>query len=138
MTLRALAATLAAAACFAAIGAPLTPAQIKQIEEIAQEIARRHNAASKDALDDMTVSTSAVAIGRTVRFEYVLRVRRGLPQSKLSELSEELKREIVPATCRANISNAAFDRGLAYTFTYRSLAGEKLSEFTVDKQVCAK
>lgn len=55
----------------------LTGAQIKQIEEIAQSIASQHNANSKALLDEMTVSTRAIAIGRNVRFEYVLRVKKG-------------------------------------------------------------
>lgn len=116
----------------------LTPAQIKQIEEIAQNIASQHNNTAAANLDDMTASTRAVAIGRNVRFEYVLRVKKGLPQVKLKEFSEETQREIVPKSCALNAKNPAFDRGLTYTFLYTNTNNEKLAEFTVDKAVCKK
>ena len=115
---------------------PLSSAQIKQIEEIAQTIASQHNANSKAMLDEMTVSTRAVAIGRNVRFEYVLRVKKGLPPSKLKEFSNETRREIVPKSCAVNANNPGFDRGLHYTFVYVNTYGEKLAEFTVDKATC--
>lgn len=114
----------------------LTSAQIKQIEEIAQNIATQHNANARALLDDMTVSSRAVAIGRNVRFENVLRVKKGLPSAKLREFSDETQREIVPKSCAVNAKNPAFDRGLSYTFAYTNTYGEKLAEFTVDKAVC--
>ena len=115
----------------------LNPAQIKQIEEIAQNIARQHNGNATAMLDEMTVSTRAVAIARNVRFEYVLKVKKGLPPAKLNEFSDETRREIVPKACAANAHNPAFDRGLTYTFFYTNSYGEKLAEFTVDKAVCS-
>ena len=114
----------------------LSRAQIKQIEEIAQSIATQHNANAKAMLDDMTVSSHAVSIGRNVRFENVLRVKKGLPQAKLKEFSEETQREVVPKSCAVNVKNPAFDRGLTYTFAYANTYGEKLAEFTVDPAVC--
>ena len=88
-------------------------------------------------LDEMTVSTRAVAVARNVRFENVLRVKKGLPSAKLKEFSEETRREIVPKSCAVNAKNPAFDRGLTYTFSYTNTYGEKLAEFTVDKAVCS-
>ena len=114
----------------------LTPAQIKQIEEIAQSIATQHNANAKAMLDDMTASSRAVAIGRNVRIEYVLRVKKGLPPAKLKEFSDETQREVVPKSCAVNAKNPAFGRGLTYTFAYTNTYGEKLAEFTVDPAVC--
>lgn len=114
----------------------LTPAQIKQIEEIAQTIATQHNANAKAMVDDMTASSRAVAVGRNVRFENVLRVKKGLPPAKLKEFSDETRREIVPNACAANASNPAFDRGLTYTYAYVNTHREKLAEFTVDQQLC--
>lgn len=114
----------------------LSPAQIKQIEEIAQNIANQHNANAKAMLDDMTVSSRAIAIGRNIRLEYVLRVKKGLPSAKLREFSDETQRDIVPKSCAVNAKNPAFDRGLSYTFTYTNTYGEKLTEFTVNKAVC--
>lgn len=116
----------------------LSPAQIKQIEDIAQTIATQHNNTASANLDDMTVSTHAVSIGRNVRFEYVLRVKKGLTQAKLKEFSDETQREIVPKSCAVNAKNPAFDRGLTYTFYYTNTYKEKLAEFTVDKAVCKK
>lgn len=115
---------------------PLNSAQIKQIEEIAQTIASQHNANSKAFLDEMTVSTRAIAIGRNVQFEYVLRVKKGLPPTKLKEFSDETRREILPKACQQNANNPAFDRGLYYTFAYMNTYGEKLAEFNVDKAIC--
>ncbi len=131
-------AVLSAVAYQAAQAQTLSPAQIKQIEEIAQTIANQHNSTASANLDDMTVSTRAVATGRNVRFEYVLRVKKGLSQAKLKEFSEETQREIVPKSCAVNAKNPAFDRGLTYTFAYTNTYKEKLAEFIVDKAVCKK
>lgn len=114
----------------------LTPAQINQIEEIAQNIATQHNNNSAASLDDMTVSTRAVAVGRNVRFEYVLRVKKALPTAKRREFADETQREIVPKSCAVNAKNPAFDRGLTYTFSYSNTYNEKLTEFSVDKAIC--
>lgn len=123
--------------CAGALAQSLTPAQIKQIEEIAQNIARQHNDNAATMLDDMTVSTQAVAVARNVRFENILRVRKGLPAGKIREFYEETRREIVPKSCAMNAKNPAFDRGLTYTFDYMNTSGEKLAEFTVDKAICS-
>lgn len=45
----------------------LNAAQIKQIEDIAGEIAVQSNENKQAMLDDMTVSFNAVAVGRNVR-----------------------------------------------------------------------
>jgi hypothetical protein len=116
----------------------LTAAQIKQIEEIAQTIATQHNNIGASMLDGMTASTRAVAIGRNVRYEYVLKVKKGLAPAKLKEFSEETQREIVPKACATNAKNPAFDRGLTYTYSYTNTYREKLAEFTVDKEACRK
>lgn len=132
--------TLLLLAAFASQGVhaqSLSQAQIKQIEEIAKNIARQHNANAAAILDEMTVSSRAVAISRNVRFENVLKVKKGLSAAKLKEFSDETRREIVPKSCAANSKNPAFDRGLSYTFSYTNTYGEKLAEFTVDKEVCS-
>lgn len=114
----------------------LTSPQIKQIEEIAQTIASQYNANSKELLDEMTISTRAIAIGRNVRFEYVLRVKKGLAPTKRKEFSDATRREILPKACQKNTNNPAFDRGLYYTFAYMNTYGEKLAEFNIDKSAC--
>jgi hypothetical protein len=116
----------------------LTAAQIKQIEEIAQNVASQHNANAKTMLDDVTVSTRAVAIGRNVRLEYVLRLKKNIQPAKLKEWVDATKREIIPNACQVNANNPAFDRGLYYTFTYTNTYGEKLTEFVVDKATCKR
>lgn len=132
-------AVLSAVACHSVHAqSALSPAQIKQIEEIAQTIANQHNNTASANLDDMTVSTRAVAIGGNVRFEYVLRVKKGLSQAKLQEFSEVTQREIVPKSCAVNAKNPAFDRGLTYTFSYTNTYKEKLAEFIVDRAVCRR
>ena len=87
-------------------------------------------------LNEMTVSTRAEAVGRNVRFRYVLRVEKGLAPSKLSEFATETQRESVTKFCAVNANNPAFDRGLYYTFTYVNTFGEKLAEFNVEKAIC--
>ena len=118
------------------IAEPLTPAQIRQIEGIAQQIAVQHNAANRQ--DDMTVSSRATATGRNVRIENVIRVRERLSSAEAKAFADATEREIVPLACSENRSNPAFDRGLSYTFRYLSPAGTRLAEFTVDKQRCAR
>jgi hypothetical protein len=115
----------------------LSPAQIMQIEQIAQTIAAQHNANATAMLDDMTASSTAKAVGRNVRFENTLRVKKGLPPAKLREFSDVTKAEVISKSCAVNAKNPAFDRGLTYTFTYRNTYGEKLAEFTVDQQSCS-
>lgn len=119
-----------------ALADSLSPAQIKQIEQIAQAIAAQHNANAVAMLDDMTVSSAATAVGRNVRLEYVLRVKKGLPTAKLKEFSDATKAEVIPKSCAVNAKNPAFDRGLTYTFMYKNTYGEKLAEFTVDQSSC--
>lgn len=128
---------LAAIASQGASAQSLSPAQIKQVEEIAQNIARQHNGNAAAMLDDITVSSRAVAVARNVRFEYVLKVKNGLSPTKLKEFSDDIRRDIVPKSCAVNAKNPGFDRGLTYTFSYTNTYGEKLAEFTIDKAVCS-
>ena len=58
-------------------------AQIRQIEEIAAEIAKQSNANKHLHLDDMTTSFNASSSGRNVQFENILRVKNGLSQSEI-------------------------------------------------------
>lgn len=115
----------------------LSPAQITQIEDIAQAIALQHNQ-NASAVDDMTVSSRATAIGRNVRFENTLRVIKKPPAAKLMKFSDQTQREVVSRSCIVNVGNPAFDGGLSYTFVYTNTFGEKLAEFNVDKSVCAR
>ena len=61
---------------FSANAETLKPAQIKQIGEIAKNIAAQSNANKQAMLDEMTVPFNAVAVGRNVRFENVIRVKK--------------------------------------------------------------
>ena len=126
----------AAVTISAAQAESLTPAQIKQIEQIAQKIAAQHNANASAMIDDTTTSSTARAVGRNVRIENILRVKKGLPPAKLKEFSDATQGEVVPQACAVNAKNPAFDRGLTYTFIYTNTYGEKLAEFTVDKAAC--
>lgn len=121
---------------FVANAQNLSPAQIKQIEDIAQNIAAQSNANKQAMLDEMTVSFSAVAVGRNVRFENVIRVKKGLPPKIIKEWLDATRAEIVPKTCAQNAKNPAFDRGLSYTFAYSNTYGEKLGDVFVDKATC--
>ena len=124
--------------CLSTPAQSLTQKQIKQIEEIAQTIATQHNANSQALLDDMTVSSQAVAVSRNVRFTNVLRVRKGLTHDEKKQFKNELIKEILPQACQQNVNNPAFDRGLYYTFIYKNTYGEKLAEFNVDKKTCTR
>lgn len=114
----------------------LSPAQIKQIEEIAQNIAAQSNANKQAMLDEMTVSFNAIAVGRNVRFENVIRVKKGLPPQKIKGWLDATRAEILPKACTQNAKNPAFDRGLSYTFAYSNTYGEKLGDVFVDKATC--
>jgi hypothetical protein len=121
---------------FSANAENLTVAQIRQIEEIAKNIAIQSNANKQAMLDEMTVSFNAVAVGRNVRFENVLRVRQGLPTNIIKQWLDATRAEILPKTCLQNAKNPAFDRGLSYTFNYSNIYGEKLGDVFVDKVTC--
>ena len=126
----------ALSSCLAASAQNLTPAQIKQIEDIARNIAAQSNANKQAMLDDMTISFNAVAVGRNVRFENVIRVKKGLPPNKIKEWLDATRAEITPKSCAQNANNPAFDRGLSYTFAYSNTYGEKLGDVFVDKATC--
>ena len=114
----------------------LNAAQIKQIEEIAQNIAAQSNANKQAMLDEMTVSFNAVSVGRNVRFENVIRVKKGLPPKTIKEWLDATRAEIIPKSCAQNANNPAFDRGLSYTFAYSNTYGEKLGDVFVDQATC--
>ena len=114
----------------------LSPAQIKQIEDIAQNIAAQSNANKQAMLDEMTVSFNAIAVGRNVRFENVIRVKKGLPPQKIKSWLDATRAEIVPKACAQNAKNPAFYRGLSYTFAYSNTYGEKLGDVFVDNATC--
>lgn len=121
---------------FSAIAQNLTPAQIKQIEDIARNIAAQSNANKQAMLDEMTVSFNAVAVGRNVRFENIIRVKKGLPSNTIKGWLDATRAEIIPKSCTQNAKNPAFDRGLSYTFAYSNTYGEKLGDVFVDKTTC--
>lgn len=112
------------------------PARDMTIEQVAQMVADQHNANSSAMLDDLTMSSTAKAVGRNVRFETVNRFKRGLSANKIREFETELKREIIPKVCAVNKENVAFQKGLYYTFIYRNGYGEHLTTFNVDKALC--
>lgn len=114
----------------------LSPAQIKQIEEVAQNIAAQSNANKQAMLDEITVSFNAIAVGRNVRFENVIRVKKDLPPQKIKGWLDATRAEILPKACTQNAKNPAFDRGLSYTFAYSNTYGEKLGDVFVDKATC--
>jgi len=114
----------------------LNPAQIKQIEDIAKTIASQSNANKQAMLDDMTASFHAVAVGRNVIFENIIRVKRGLSPENINTWLEATRAEILPRACTQNKENPAFDRGLSYTFSYSNTYGEKLGIVFVDKASC--
>ena len=115
-----------------------SPASAEQdtVESVALEIARQHNQSASAMLDEMTLSTSARAIGKNVVLTYVIRVQRGLSEQNLAEFKTELEREIVPAACKENADNEAFKKGLFYTFVYRNTYDEELAEVIVNRDVC--
>ncbi len=114
----------------------LNAGQIKQIEDIAGEIAVQSNANKQSILDDMTVSFNAVAVGRNVRFENVIRVKKGLLPNTIKEWLNATASEIIPKICEQNAKNPAFDRGLSYTFAYSNTYGEKLGDVFIDQSTC--
>ena len=114
----------------------LNAAQIKQIEEIAHNIAAESNANKQAYMDDMTVSFNAVAMGRNVRFDHVIRVKKGLPPNTIKGWLDATRSEIVPKACAQNAKNPACDRGLTYTFSYSNVYGEKLGDVFVDRTTC--
>jgi hypothetical protein len=108
------------------------------VEWVAENVAKNHNTNSQSMLDNVTLSTSAKSDGKNVIFEYILKIKQNLPISKRNEFANELYKDIVPKACQANKTNAAFDKGLYYTFIYKNTYGEKLAEFIVDKKLCSK
>lgn len=121
---------------FSANAENLNQAQIKQIEDIARSIAAQSNANKQAMLDEMTVSFNAVAVGRNVRFENVISVKKGLPPNTIKVWLDATRAEIMPKACAQNAKNPAFDRGLSYTFAYSNTYGEKLGDVFVDKATC--
>ena len=102
------------------------------VEQVAADIARHHNAAN--VTDEMTVSSTAEALGRQIIFKNVLRVQKDLPKQKLDEFRNALQEEILPKTCMVNANNVTFmEMGLYYTFVYFNTYGQKLAEITINR-----
>ena len=116
----------------------IAPAQRQTVEQVAQTIAAQHNANSLTSKDEMVASSSARAIGKNVTFENVLRVQQGLSQAKLREFADYARNEVIPKTCQVPGNHLGFDRGMSYTFVYKSEYGELLTQFNVDKTTCEK
>ena len=114
----------------------LSYAEKPTVEWVASEIARQHNGNAEMMKDDMTVSSSAHAIGKNVILKYVLRVKRDASKQQLDEYRSVLYRDIVPKACRVNSNNPAFKDGLFYTFVYVSHYGQQLAEIVVSKRIC--
>lgn len=111
-------------------------AQGVTVESVALFIARQHN--EKMLHDDMTVASTAQAIGKNVRVTNIIRVQRGLSQAKRNEFQIATYSEIVPNVCRVSLEDPAFTRGLYYTFIYFNTYGEKLAEFIVNRRACGR
>lgn len=108
------------------------PSGNKTVEQVAAEIAKRHNAANLS--DEMTISSTAEARGRQIVFKNVLRAKKDLSEQKLNEIRTALEEDVVPKTCMVNADNVAFmEMGLYYTFIYLNTYGQKLAEITVDR-----
>lgn len=116
----------------------LNAEQIKQIEDIAQQIAEQANKNSAAMINDMTVSFTATAVSRNVIYRNVLRVKKGLSPAQLREYQNDVRKEIVPGVCKQNANNPAFSRGLYYTFLYENTYGEKLAEIIINENTCRK
>ena len=121
-----------------AAGATAAFGQGQTVEQVAQTIAAQHNATSVPSKDGMVASSSARAAGKNVVFEYVLRVRKNLSATEINEFAESARSEAVPKTCQVPGNHIGFDRGMSYTFIYKSQYGKTLTEFSVDKATCAR
>ena len=113
-----------------------TVAEAATIEAVAAEIARQHNVNASSMLDEMTISTLAKADGKHITIANVIRVKRNLPASKISEFKNEMTSEILSRTCQAKALDAAFKQGMYYTYEFSSTYGELLARIKVDKLIC--
>src|SRR5690606_37297619 len=99
---RALMFTIFIVGCASAYAEKWSQAQIRQIEEIAQEIARQTNANKSNLIDNVTAGVNATAKGRSVTFEYLVRTKRDLPGSEIQEWIAAARAETIPNICRLN------------------------------------
>ena len=111
-------------------------AQSQTVEQVAKTIAENYNNNSVALNDDMIASSVARAVGKNVIFEYSLRVRQNLPPPKVQEFADYTRREVVPQTCKVQGNRLGFDRGMYYSFIYKSTYGELLTQFIVNKATC--
>ena len=112
--------------------------QPKTIEDVAADIARQHNANAPSMYDGVLIGTAATARGKNIEFSNVLKVKPGLSKDKINEFQASTRNEIFPEACRINANNPAFMKGLTYTYIYHSISGQKLAEFMINQQSCAK
>ena len=112
--------------------------QPKTVEDVAADIARQHNINAPSMYDGVLIGTAATARGKNIEFSNVLKVKPSLSKEKVSEFQAATRNEIFPEACRINKDNPAFVKGLTYTYIYHSISGQKLAEFSVSKQSCAK
>lgn len=116
----------------------LTPAQIQQIEGIAQDIAARTNANIKANPQSADLPRSASAQGRNVTFVYYINLRPGVSQEQLTEWRRLTEAELIPSVCKQNANNPAFPRGLSYTYDYQTRDGNQLGKVFIDQAKCMR
>jgi hypothetical protein len=106
------------------------------LEWIASEIAKQHNNNSENLKNDVTISSTAQAVGKNVIFKNIIRTGANKSKQWLDEHRALLYQDVVPKVCQANVNNPAFKDGLFYTFVYISDSGQLLAEIVINKQVC--
>jgi hypothetical protein len=133
--------TLLSSGVLFALAAQFVAARELTDEALVIEAARQYNANAAALIaranDPMNESTFAKADGKNLIFYWVLRAKKDIASEKLAEFQKETFDEIAPRVCRENAKNEAFQRGMFYTFVYRSRHGQEMAEIVVDRDTCS-
>ena len=112
-------------------------AEKPSLEWIASEISKQHNNNSEKMKDDITISSTAQAVGKSVTLINIIRTGANKSKQWLDERRVTVYKDTLPKVCKANANNPAFKDGLFYTFLYISDSGQLLAEFIINKEVCS-
>lgn len=103
-------------------------------EQLAFEIAQKHNNNPARLADPMTVSSTAKSNGSRVYIKNIMRLKPGLTVTERSQFSEGLRQELIPMMCKS--ARVVFRAGIAYDLVFESAHGQLAAAFPVAEQDC--
>lgn len=126
---------LGGAAAANLLGQAATPSEADRvpIEQLARDLAARHNS-DPSRLRDGVVASTAHARGRYVFIEVVLRLKAGLSEQERREFAKALRAELPQQFCGPGAP--ALKAGIVYIASYKSTHGQDAAAVRIGQEEC--